>query len=95
MASKHRKHHPAPTPGGQPLTSGFTRSDGTATAAGTSYPNGPGTAPAGLQPSAERTPAEEVVRQRAYYKWMAAGCPASDGKEFWLEAEAELLRAGG
>lgn len=32
----------------------------------------------------------EEIRDRAYYKWEAAGCPCCDGVEFWLEAEAEL-----
>ncbi len=32
----------------------------------------------------------EKIRELAYQKWSAAGCPASDGVEFWLAAEAEL-----
>jgi hypothetical protein len=32
----------------------------------------------------------ETIREIAYYKWQAAGCPCGDGVEFWLEAEAEL-----
>jgi hypothetical protein len=32
----------------------------------------------------------EKIREVAYYKWEAAGCPCSDGVEFWLEAEAQL-----
>ena len=33
----------------------------------------------------------ETIREAAYYKWEAAGCPCGDGVEFWLEAEAELV----
>jgi hypothetical protein len=36
--------------------------------------------------------AQEAIRLRAYQKWEAAGKPASDGVEFWLAAEKELLR---
>jgi DUF2934 family protein len=36
---------------------------------------------------------EEEIRFRAYQKWQAAGKPSSDGVQFWLEAERELLRA--
>lgn len=32
----------------------------------------------------------EHLRERAYYKWEAAGCPCGDGTEFWLQAEADL-----
>jgi hypothetical protein len=37
-------------------------------------------------------PSEDEVRPLAYKRWQEAGCPASDGVEFWLEAEAEILR---
>lgn len=33
----------------------------------------------------------ENIREAAYYKWKAAGCPWGDGVEFWLKAEAELI----
>lgn len=36
------------------------------------------------------THADEAIRERAYFKWEAAGCPCCDGAEFWLEAEAEV-----
>lgn len=36
------------------------------------------------------TPSEEDVRARAYFLWEKAGRPASDGVQFWLEAEREL-----
>lgn len=32
----------------------------------------------------------ERIREAAYFKWQAAGCPCGVGVEFWLEAEAEL-----
>lgn len=41
------------------------------------------------QPSTP-TDSSEKIREVAYYKWEAAGCPCSDGIEFWLQAEAEL-----
>lgn len=31
-----------------------------------------------------------AVRESAYYKWQAAGCPCGNDIGFWLEAEAEL-----
>ena len=33
---------------------------------------------------------EESIRELAYAKWEAAGRPAGDGVQFWLEAEREL-----
>ena len=39
-------------------------------------------------PTAART--EELIRERAFQKWENAGCPCSDGVEFWLQAETEL-----
>jgi hypothetical protein len=38
-----------------------------------------------------RASAEEI-RPLAYWKWEQAGCPVSDGVEFWLAAETEILR---
>ena len=32
---------------------------------------------------------EDAIRRLAYQKWEAAGCPAGDGTEFWLDAEHE------
>ena len=32
----------------------------------------------------------EAIRERAHRKWEAAGCPAGDGLDFWLEAEREV-----
>lgn len=43
------------------------------------------------QPSSPPALGCDEIRERAYYKWKAAGCPCGDGVEFWLEAEAELL----
>jgi hypothetical protein len=33
------------------------------------------------------------IREAAYHKWELAGRPASDGTEFWLDAEREYLAA--
>jgi hypothetical protein len=35
---------------------------------------------------------EDVIRHRAYLKWLAAGMPDGDGVKFWLEAEREFLK---
>jgi hypothetical protein len=35
---------------------------------------------------------EDEIQQLAYKKWQQAGCPVSDGIEFWLSAETEILR---
>jgi len=32
---------------------------------------------------------DEKIRNLAYQKWVAAGCPPGDGVPFWLEAERE------
>lgn len=39
--------------------------------------------------------AEEQIRELAHAKWEAAGCPAGDGLDFWLEAEREFLKKSG
>jgi hypothetical protein len=31
------------------------------------------------------------IRDAAYFKWEAAGCPCGDGAAFWLDAEREYL----
>ena len=33
---------------------------------------------------------EEAIRLLAHEKWEAAGCPAGDGVDFWLDAEQEV-----
>jgi hypothetical protein len=33
---------------------------------------------------------QEAIRLLAHGKWEAAGCPAGDGVDFWLEAEREV-----
>ncbi|MEZ6136730.1 MAG: DUF2934 domain-containing protein [Pirellulaceae bacterium] len=33
---------------------------------------------------------EEAIRVLAHEKWKAAGCPAGDGVDFWLDAEQEV-----
>jgi hypothetical protein len=40
-------------------------------------------------PVAPQLPEHEVA-QRAYTRWLARGCPTSDGREDWFAAEAEL-----
>ena len=35
---------------------------------------------------------DDEIRPLAYRKWQEAGCPASDGVEFWLTAETEIRR---
>lgn len=32
----------------------------------------------------------EAIRENAYSKWQAAGCPSGNDLGFWLEAETEL-----
>lgn len=32
----------------------------------------------------------EAIRVLAHRKWEAAGCPAGDGLDFWLEAERQV-----
>lgn len=32
----------------------------------------------------------ETIRTLAHCKWKAAGCPAGDGVDFWLQAEREV-----
>ena len=33
---------------------------------------------------------EDEIQLLAYKKWQQAGCPVSDGVEFWLAAETEI-----
>jgi Protein of unknown function (DUF2934) len=33
---------------------------------------------------------EEEIKVKAYLLWEQAGCPESDGTEFWIAAEKEL-----
>ena len=33
-----------------------------------------------------------TIAERAYLKWQARGCPASDGLEDWFAAQSELER---
>ena len=35
---------------------------------------------------------QPAIREAAYYAWLRAGQPESDGVEFWLEAEQEYYR---
>lgn len=34
---------------------------------------------------------EQIIRELAYHKWEEAGKPESDGIEFWLAAQEEVL----
>lgn len=34
---------------------------------------------------------EQDIRERAYFKWLEAGCPDGHDNEFWLSAEREIL----
>jgi hypothetical protein len=43
--------------------------------------------PSNQQPS---DACEEAIRVLAHHKWEAAGGPAGDGLDFWLEAEQEV-----
>ena len=58
-------------------------------------PTQPKTEPKPLKPERRlesgRTSQAEI-QQLAYGKWQQAGCPISDGVEFWLAAETEILR---
>jgi hypothetical protein len=57
----------------------------------TPSPDGPSeTLPPEQTPSPQKRPTLDMIRERAYFKWMESGCPASDGKEFWVQAEAEI-----
>jgi hypothetical protein len=53
-------------------------------------------AAAGSLDNASEAPAtscEDKIRDLAYEKWQASGCPEGDGVEFWLEAEREISSA--
>ena len=34
---------------------------------------------------------QDEIRERAYHNWENAGYPCSNGVEFWLQAEAQLV----
>lgn len=36
-------------------------------------------------------PVQERIEERAYRKWLDAGCPGGQDVQFWLEAEQEVL----
>ena len=36
-------------------------------------------------------PLQERIEERAYRKWLAAGCPGGRDVQFWLDAEREVL----
>lgn len=97
MSSRHRKHHtPLPAARFEPPPVSTTRPGGTAMAPDKPAADGPSaTLPPDINRTVQGAPPEEVIRERAYYKWVSAGCPTGDGKEFWLDAEAELVRGSG
>ena len=35
--------------------------------------------------------AKQTVREMAYFRWQAAGCPDNQSLRFWLEAELEWV----
>lgn len=37
------------------------------------------------------TVTEQDIRERAYFKWLEAGCPDGRDQDLWLSAEKELL----
>ncbi len=49
--------------------------------------------PEPLTPQQIMDACEEEIRELAYSKWEAAGCPSGDGFDFWLEAEQEVIAA--
>jgi hypothetical protein len=75
--SKHTATLKRPAPGTPPAEPQIERA--AAPASGPPTPNG-------------KSVREEDIRLCAYCKWEAAGRPAGDGGNFWLEAEKELLQ---
>jgi hypothetical protein len=45
--------------------------------------------------SVQQRASESTIAARAYDKWIARGCPASDGLEDWFAAQSELERESG
>ena len=43
-------------------------------------------------PTDGKGPTDEAIRLDAYLNWEAAGKPAGDGLDFWLQAESNLRR---
>ena len=41
-----------------------------------------------------RTPPQSIVAKRAYHIWCSHGCPPGTAKQDWLQAEAEMRKAG-
>lgn len=33
----------------------------------------------------------QMIRERAYFKWLNAGAPSCDGVDYWVDAESEYL----
>ena len=36
------------------------------------------------------TAAKQQIREMAYAKWRAAGCPENDARKYWREAELDV-----
>jgi hypothetical protein len=88
VKAKHHKHHNG-TAARLPSRPADARP--TAQSVDEPSPNGPSaTLPPDQVPSPQKKPTLEMIRERAYFKWVEAGRPASDGKEFWEKAEAEI-----
>jgi hypothetical protein len=39
----------------------------------------------------EREAARNAIREKAYFKWQAAGCPENEALKFWREGEVEWI----
>ena len=39
----------------------------------------------------ERETRRDVIRRMAYFNWLDAGCPQSDGFPFWAKAERDWI----
>jgi Protein of unknown function (DUF2934) len=37
---------------------------------------------------------DELIAERAYFRWLSRECPITDGTEDWFAAKAELEREG-
>ncbi len=79
MAKQPQQPMPQPQP--QQAAARTTSAPSPAQAGRSSSPTGAAT---------RRNINEDQIRQRAYQKWQAAGCPSGDGCSFWFEAEREL-----
>lgn len=72
---------------GQATLADDSIADADATVALTSEQACEGACPSNPQPT---NAGDETIRALAHSKWEAAGCPAGDGFDIWLEAEREV-----